>query len=192
MHWVARNVIRICFLIAAASVNAQSAGAQTQIVAFGTSFTNGFGVERDAAFPALLEQALRQKGYNVTVRNEGVNGDTAAGGLSRVDRAVPSGSALAIVEFGVNEMIGQRGSISDIRPSLEGIASNLHARGVKTIFLARRGTGKFEKGLGGAVIDIVLKDHVDPGSQHPDAVGHQIAAQRILPAVMSALGKPKR
>src|SRR5947209_1805170 len=85
-----------------------SASAQTQIVAFGTSFTAGYGVGTSNAYPALLEQALRQKGYNVTVSNQGISGDTAVGGAGRVGSAVPNGTALAIVEFGVNEIIGAK------------------------------------------------------------------------------------
>jgi acyl-CoA thioesterase-1 len=171
---------------------ARGASAQTQIVAFGTSFTAGYGVGQYAAYPALLEQALKEKGYSVVVRIAGANLDTAKGGLARVDSAVPTGTALALVEFGVNEIKGSNGSVDDIGPSLKAIAANLHSRGIKTIFVSLRGASRYMRGLGGPVVDMALKNDIDPATQHPNAAGHAIAARQLLPVVMSALGKPKR
>ena len=171
------------------------ASAQTQVVAFGTSFTAGQGVGTSGAYPAVLEQALRAKGYNVTVSNQGVSGDTAVGGAGRVSSSVPNGTALAIVEFGVNEILG-KGDVATIAPSIRTIASNLRSRGIKTIFLATRpGAARYMSGLGGPVVQIRLggnrAENRDERTKHPSATGQAVAMQQMLPAVMAALGKPK-
>ncbi len=77
----------------------------TTIAAFGDSLSAGYQLPADAAFPAVLEQALRQKGYDVRVANAAVSGDTTQGGLERLDWSVPDGTGLAVVELGANDML---------------------------------------------------------------------------------------
>ena len=75
-----------------------------RIVAFGDSATAGYLVPRDQAYPAQLQAALRKKGYDVTVKNAGVNGGTLAGALKRSDQAIDPGTDLVLVEFGTNDL----------------------------------------------------------------------------------------
>lgn len=77
-----------------APADARSASTPIRIVAFGDSLTAGYGLRPTEAFPARLQAALRAKGYDVTVANAGVSGNTTAAGLARVQRAVPGGTAL--------------------------------------------------------------------------------------------------
>ena len=72
------------FTIAAGPASAATA----QIVAFGASNTAGYGVGSDQAWPARLEAMLRAKGYQVTVANAGISGDTTMGMLRRLDAAL--------------------------------------------------------------------------------------------------------
>ncbi|MGB6699496.1 MAG: arylesterase, partial [Methylocella sp.] len=58
-----------------------------KIIALGDSLVAGHGLAADAAFPAVLEKALRAEGYRVAVVNAGVSGDTASGGQERLDWA---------------------------------------------------------------------------------------------------------
>src|SRR2546423_1614525 len=58
------------------------------ILVLGDSFPAGLGVPRNAAFPAQLEARLRAQGEAARVVKAGVSGDTTAGGLARVDRAL--------------------------------------------------------------------------------------------------------
>ena len=76
-----------------------------RIVVLGDSIAAGFGLPADEAFPARLEQALKAKGLIVTVENAGVSGDTAAGGLARLDWSVADGTDAVIVELGANDML---------------------------------------------------------------------------------------
>jgi acyl-CoA thioesterase-1 len=76
-----------------------------QIVVLGDSLSAGFGLPADAAFPARLAQALKAKGIAATITNAGVSGDTASGGLARLDWSVPDGTEAVILELGANDAL---------------------------------------------------------------------------------------
>src|SRR3954470_18726060 len=73
------------------------------IVALGASNTYGKGVARDQAYPAHLEAILRAKGHSVRVINAGINGNTTGQMLARMDRAVPRGTSVVILQPGGND-----------------------------------------------------------------------------------------
>jgi acyl-CoA thioesterase-1 len=75
------------------------------LIAFGDSLTAGYLLPADQTFPARLERALRAKGYDISVVNGGVSGDTTADGLARLDWTVPDGTAGVIIELGANDML---------------------------------------------------------------------------------------
>ena len=90
-----------CLFALTALLTPQYAKAETtQIVALGDSNTAGFGVGRDAAFPARLEAMLRANGTDVQVINAGVSGDTTEGMLARLDNVVPAGTGVVIAQGG--------------------------------------------------------------------------------------------
>lgn len=84
---------------------ARAADRPVNIVALGDSLTAGYGLPADAAFPARLARALHNKGVAATVANAGVSGDTASGGLGRLDWSVPEGTDAVILELGANDML---------------------------------------------------------------------------------------
>lgn len=63
----------------------QPVAAQPSIVFLGDSLTAGYGLAEKDAFPALIEQKLKDSGQSYRVINAGRSGDTTAGGLSRLD-----------------------------------------------------------------------------------------------------------
>lgn len=76
-----------------------------KLVAFGDSLSAGYNLPASAAFPTVLEQALRQKGLAVEIVNAGVSGDTTQGGLERLDWSVPDGTDGVILELGANDAL---------------------------------------------------------------------------------------
>src|SRR5471030_1613426 len=82
---------------------AAAADRPVKIVALGDSLTAGLGLPADAAFPAKLATALKAKGIDVAIDNAGVSGDTASGGLGRLDWSVPEGTEAVILELGIND-----------------------------------------------------------------------------------------
>jgi acyl-CoA thioesterase I len=89
----------------AAAGAAGAAAEPLRIVALGDSLTAGYGLADKEAFPVRLQAALKAKGHDVEVINAGVSGDTASGGLARLDWSVPNGTTAVILELGANDAL---------------------------------------------------------------------------------------
>jgi acyl-CoA thioesterase I len=107
------------------------------MVVLGDSLSAGYNLPASAAFPAKLEKALRAKGLAVDVTNAGVSGDTASGGLARLDWSVPEGTEAVIVELGANDML--RGIDPAVtRTALDGIVRQLTERKIAVLVAGMR------------------------------------------------------
>jgi acyl-CoA thioesterase-1 len=95
----------LCLALLALSLPASAQDRPVKIVALGDSLTAGFGLPATDAFPAKLQSALKAKGVDVEIVNAGVSGDTATGGLERLDWAVTPDTDAVIVELGANDML---------------------------------------------------------------------------------------
>ena len=108
------------------------AGRSLKLVAFGDSLSAGYNLPASAAFPTVLEQALRQKGLAVEIVNAGVSGDTTQGGLERLDWSVPDGTDGVILELGANDAL--RGVDPALtRKNLEAIIARLIERKIPVL-----------------------------------------------------------
>jgi acyl-CoA thioesterase I len=157
--------------IAAVSTVPERAHAAT-IVALGASHTYGKGVSRTEAYPAQLEALLRARGLDVRVINAGINGDTTGSMISRVDRAVPNGTAMVILQPGGNDQ--RKGASGDRTENIAAIQSRLNGRGIKVVMLENsmfRGLPK------------------QPDGQHLTPQGYRMLAETLLPQVAGALGR---
>ena len=76
-----------------------------RVVAFGDSLMAGYQLPDADGFAPKLEAALRGQGYDVSVVNAGVSGDTTAGGLARLDWTLGGGADAVILELGANDML---------------------------------------------------------------------------------------
>jgi acyl-CoA thioesterase-1 len=116
---------------------AAAGAAPVKIVALGDSLTAGYGIAADAALPAQLERALRQKGLAVDIVNAGVSGDTASGGRARLDWSVPEGTDAVIVALGANDAL--RGiDPKETRAALDDIVVRLKRRGIAVLLAGMR------------------------------------------------------
>ena len=103
-----------------------------RIVAFGDSLTAGLGLSEKDAFPVKLEAALKAKGHDVEVINAGVSGDTASGGLARLDWSVPDKVDAVILELGANDAL--RGvAPSATRKALDDTIRRLQSRNIPVL-----------------------------------------------------------
>jgi acyl-CoA thioesterase I len=108
-----------------------------KIVALGDSLTAGYGLDRQSAFPEQLAKMLKGKGIAVEIENAGVSGDTASGGLSRLDWSVGEGTDAVILELGANDML--RGIDPKVtRHALETIIEQLKARNIEVLLAGMR------------------------------------------------------
>lgn len=74
-----------------------------RISVLGDSLTASYGIPVDQGFPAQLERALVDLGYECQVLDAGVSGDTTAGGLARLDWMLAEEPSHVIVELGAND-----------------------------------------------------------------------------------------
>ncbi len=89
------------------AVAAVSGGDRPSIVFLGTSLTAGYGLDRDEAYPALIQRKIDSAGFDYRVANRGLSGETSAGAVRRIDWIFREPVALLVVETGAND--GLRG-----------------------------------------------------------------------------------
>jgi acyl-CoA thioesterase-1 len=180
-----------------------------RLVVLGDSLTAGYGLPQEAAFPAVLERALKAKGYRVEIANAGVSGDTSSGGLDRLDWSVPDGTDGVIVELGANDML--RGLDPAVpRRAIGAIVERLKARNIPVMLAgmyASRNLGPDYVQKFDSLYPDIAKRHdlvlypffLDgvagerslnlPDGLHPTAKGVEIIVGRILPTVESFIGR---
>jgi acyl-CoA thioesterase-1 len=146
--------------------------AHAQIVALGASNVAGKGVSSSEAFPAQLERMLAGKGYNVQITNAGVNGNTNADMLARLDQAVPAGTKVVLLGTLGGRYNARRLGQGDQNAELASIMAKLRSRGIKIIPVGAAG---------------LSRKHLLPDGVHLTAEGHAVVATRLLPSVIRAL-----
>jgi acyl-CoA thioesterase-1 len=119
---------------------AEVAGEERRILAFGDSLFAGYGLATDEGYPEKLEAALRARGINARVADAGVSGDTTAGGRQRIAFVLDSmerAPDLALVELGGNDLL--RGlSPVEARANLAAILDELKSRGIPAVLYGMR------------------------------------------------------
>ncbi len=119
-------------LIIWAMTSAISTAQPIKIVGLGDSLMAGYQLEGGQGFPAQLQNALKQQGFDVEVADAGVSGDTTSGGLARLDWSVPEGTDLVVLELGANDAL--RGvDPKETAANLRAMIERLKARNIKII-----------------------------------------------------------
>lgn len=208
VHTLQRRALAFVVLLMGMMTMANPASARTiRIVAFGDSLTAGYMLSASAAFPPVLEKALKAKGYDVTVANAGVSGETAADGLARLDWSVPDGTDVVIVELGANDML--RGlDTAMTKRTLGDIIARLQTRHIKVLLagmLATPSLGADYVASFNAIYPALAKQYgvtlypffldgivANPkyllaDGLHPNPAGVEIIAAGILPFVEAVL-----
>jgi acyl-CoA thioesterase-1 len=117
---------------AAAQAPAGSGAKPIKMVVLGDSLSAGLGLSASAAFPARLQNALKNKRIAVDMINAGVSGDTSSGGRDRLDWSVPEGTEAVILELGANDAL--RGIDPAVtRAALSDILTRLKARKIAVL-----------------------------------------------------------
>lgn len=184
--------------------------AATRILAFGDSLTAGLGVAPNDAFPAQLGARLKADGYDVTIDNGGVSGDTTADGLARFDWTMGDHPDIVLLELGANDML--RGlDPKRAETNLDAILAKLKAAKVKVLLIGMRASSnwgadyrksfdaiypmlaqKYDVPLYPFFLDgVALDPKLNQADMlHPNAAGVAVIVSRIAPAVEKLLGKP--
>src|SRR3954447_19008513 len=125
------NRIMVALVLAAGLLFANLCGperAHAQVVALGASNVAGRGVSSSEAFPAQLERMLAAKGYNAHVANAGINGNTNADMLARLDQAVPAGTRVVLLGTLGGRYNARRLGQGDQNAELASIMAKLRSR----------------------------------------------------------------
>ena len=178
-------------------------------MALGDSLTAGYQIAASAAFPAQLERALKAKGLNVEIANAGVSGDTASGGLARLDWSVPDGTDAVIVELGANDML--RGVDPKVtRSAIDQIVTRLKQRGIEVLLAGMRAAPNFgpdyERAVNAIYPELASAHNVvfypfflegiaadaklnQRDGIHPTAAGVESIVTRIMPTVEELIAR---
>ena len=198
-----------CLLVTAGGI--QAADRPLKIVALGDSLTAGFGLPADAAFPAKLAAALKSRGIAVTITNAGVSGDTASGGLGRLDWSVPDGTDAVILELGANDAL--RGLDPELtKRALDAILRKLVDRHIAVLLAGMRAPPNMGPDYArnfDAIYPALASTHpvvfypffidgvaADPklnqgDGLHPNAAGVDVIVARILPRVEELVSRAR-
>jgi acyl-CoA thioesterase-1 len=117
-----------------------SAGAESPaILVFGDSISAGYGLAHvETGWVEMLRAKLKSEGYGYQVINASVSGETTAGGLARLPRALSlHHPQIVIIELGGND--GLRAlPIAQMRTNLAQMLDLSNAGGAKVLLLGMR------------------------------------------------------
>ncbi len=198
--------ILLFFALVALFNPALAASART-VLALGDSLTEGLGVDKEQAYPAILEGKLKKKKLQVTVLNAGISGSTSSSAESRFKWQLKSKPDIMILALGAND--GLRGLPTDnMQANLEKVIKLAQQNKVKVILAGM----KMPLNYGGAYRTAYEKVFTDLAKKyslpfvpfllegvggvstmniadgiHPNSAGHEKIAETLLPYVENAL-----
>ncbi len=130
-----RLFVLVIWLMAAATADA----ATPVILVFGDSLSAGYGLAHvEQGWVELLRTKLKDEGYGTPVVNASVSGETTAGGLARLPRALAlHHPSIVIIELGGND--GLRAlPIDQMRANLAKMIELSKASGARVLLLGMR------------------------------------------------------
>lgn len=191
---------------------AASACAQTRrpILVFGDSISAGYGINVDAGWVALLQAKLDKRGYGYRVINASVSGETTAGGLERLPRALALHHPdILILELGGND--GLRAlPATRMRANLERMVALARAARARVLLLGMRippNYGpRYTREFHRAFVDLARQDKLafvpfllhaialrpelmQADGLHPNRLGQPLLLANVWPALRPLLRK---
>jgi acyl-CoA thioesterase-1 len=111
----------------AASAEDDVAGQKRVVMFLGTSLTDGYGLEREQAYPALVQEKIDSAGLRWEVVNAGLSGERSAGALQRVQGwLLKQPFDVLVIETGANDMLGGL-PVPALRSNIQGIIDTVRA-----------------------------------------------------------------
>jgi len=117
---------------------ARSPATTPTILVLGDSLSAAYGIRMEEGWVALLQKKLASQGYGYRVVNASISGETTAGGLARLPRALDlHRPRIVILELGGND--GLRGlPLRQMRTNLESMVKQSQATGAKVLLAGMR------------------------------------------------------
>ena len=164
----ARALVLSVLVLMCAGIAANAA--PLRIVAIGASNTHGWYVGNQGAYPAQLEALLRARGVDAHIRNAGVPFETTSMMLRRIDRDVPNGTDIVIIQPGSNDL-RFFGTLQQRTANVAEMARRLRARSIKVIVYDEQIPLRYY------TLDFI----------HWTREGHVMIAAALLPRVLAVL-----
>ena len=168
-----------------------------RILVLGDSLSDGFGLKRSEAYPALLVEKLRAAGLNYEVINASQSGGTTTGGLRRLPPHLKHKIDIFILELGINDAF-MGVPIDQIRNNLQEIIDQVKAHNpdarivIAGMRLPNYSTDDYVRVFGQIYVDLAAKNRAalvpyllegvggDPSLNLPDRIHPNAAGQKIL------------
>ena len=193
-------------------VTPQTGSARPKIIAFGDSLTAGFGLAEKESYPYLLQQKLKQDGFDYEVVNAGVSGDTSLGGLERADWVLEQENArILILELGANDLL--RGlSPAKMKENLDKIIRKAKAKNIEVLLCGMLAPpaagGDYQREYMMVFPDLAEEHDVEflpflldgvalrkelnqPDGIHPNAEGEKVMTENVYKALKPMLEQAK-
>jgi acyl-CoA thioesterase I len=180
------------------------------ILVFGDSLSAALGLPAEQGWVALLAERVRAQGYGYEVINASVSGETSAGGLQRLPRALQQHHpAIVVLELGAND--GLRGlPVDAMRTNLAQMIYLAEQSGARVLLLGirippnygPRYTQQFTAAYTDiarehrlAFVPFLLKDValkpalMQPDGMHPNAAGEPHVLENVWPVLKPLMKK---
>jgi acyl-CoA thioesterase-1 len=166
-----------------------------RIVALGHSLFAAQSGPSPTGLPEQLAAALKAKGYNVTMFNAGVYGDTTDGVRRRLDKTVPEGTDIVILAIGSNDL--RKGSSRPaVDKDIDALISRLRAKGALVIQIAISDPSRTTSTVQTLPDRTVIAGAPLPPDtvqlDHPTSAGNAIIVERWLPVVEEVIAKVRQ
>jgi acyl-CoA thioesterase-1 len=200
MKYLMRTLFLLAYLLCLASL----AGADDiKIVALGASQTAGKGISESDAYPAQLERILKAEGYAVSVANEGIEGQTTRDILSRMNRAVPDGTKIVILQPGTNDRISTKKRTAltpaETRNNVEQMLARFKEKNISAILLGYPGgepgreiAEKYSAIWYGQPTKDISPDMIQADGQHFTKEGYAVLAKNLSLLIKDIVDKSSK
>lgn len=181
--------------------------APKKLVIIGDSITEGYGLSKEKAYPAVLEKMIQKNGQNYKVINGGISGSTTSSAMSRLTWFLRSKPDMIILALGAND--GLRGIKVDVsKANLEKFIEKCQQEKVKVVIAGMQVPPNYGEEYGKAFRqmykDIISKYkipsipfliegvagkaelNIEDGI-HPNEKGHEIVAQNVYKHIKELL-----
>lgn len=178
-------------------------GERNSIVFLGDSITDGYGVEREHAFPSIIGQYWKENEVSLLSVNKGISGDTTDDVLERLDSVLSDDVYMVFLEIGANDAF-QNKDTDYIKSNIIRIIERIQEKDIKVVLMAMRipanryGVSKEYNEKITSIYDEIGKEYdipvmsslveqyernpklwLDDGI-HPSGEGHMLLARNVL------------
>ncbi len=132
-----KTFLNIVTLLAALALSCPAHAARN-ILVFGDSLSAGYGIELDDSWVNLLQRELKKSHPQFQVVNASISGETTAGGLRRIGKALQQHRPdVVILELGAND--GLRGAtVAETEKNLKMIIEQIKKANIRVLLLGIR------------------------------------------------------